>query len=114
MTTYRQQYNSTLKCSNIVYFPVSLQSNRFPLESKDFTYSDQNGGQKQNGRAHLKVELSHSQNNIVAFGIYGRLYIKDVVEQKKNTDKDIAAYREFEDRLFFSRIEKEENEMKNL
>lgn len=112
MTTYRQQYNGTLKCNNVVYFPVSLQSNRFPLQSKDFMYSDENGRHKQDGRAHLTIELNHSQNDIVAFGIYGRLYNKDVVHQKITTENDIQAYREFEDRIFFSRVEKQSDENK--
>lgn len=114
MTTYRQQYNNTLKCSNVVYFPVSMQSNRFPLQSKDFTFSNQNGGRNQDGRAHLTMELNHNQDNIVAFGIYGRLYYKDVVHQKIVTEQDIQAYKEFEDRIFSSANKERDDEINTI
>lgn len=114
MTTYRRQYNNTLECSNVVYFPVSMQSNRFPLQSKDFKYSDQNCLREQDGRAHLKIELNHSQRNIVTFGIYGRLYNKDVVHQRIITENDIQAYQEFEDRIFLASVEKQAEEINNI
>lgn len=80
-----------------------MQSNRFPLQSKDFIYSDQNGEHKQNGRANLKMELNNRQDNIVTFGIYGRLYYKDVVHEVLITDVDVQAYRDFENRIFSSK-----------
>lgn len=101
MTTYREQYNNTLQCSNVVYYPVSMQSNRFPLETEAFKYSDQNGEREQNGRANLKMELNKNQDNIEAFGIYGRLYYKDIVHKRIITDAEVQMYIEFEDQIFF-------------
>lgn len=113
MRTYTHQYNSTLKCDNIVYFPMSIRANKFPLSAKNITFNDvkqQTETEKHNGeitfieindienngkkiaREEVTFKINESQDELMAFGIWGRIYTRDVDHNKKVTEKDIIDF----------------------
>lgn len=114
MTTYRHQYNQTLHCDNIVYFPVSFQANKFPLSRTNVTFIDQGpdgkifnhlsqmnslneiqncGIEKEiSGREHVTFKINKPQDELVSFGIFGRMYTKDVDHNTPVTDEDIQKF----------------------
>ncbi|XP_049879631.1 vanin-like protein 1 isoform X2 [Pectinophora gossypiella] len=103
MTTYRNQYNGTLKCDNVVYFPSSMRSSKFPLSSKNFTFIDstQNGDAKQNGgRERIVYKITAPQDDLVTFGIWGRVYTRDVNHDIETSEEDIQNYIEIENIIY--------------
>lgn len=103
MTTYRLQYNETLKCDNIVYYPSTLTTRKFPLNPKNFTYiaSDILSLSKEgNGRELITFKLNKPQSELISFGIWGRIYDKDVNFNKETTEEDINNYIEIENGIF--------------
>lgn len=121
MQTYRNTYNETLDCDNIEYFPVTLRYNKFPLSSKNFTYTtklkdqskcepnDQNTFsvlQKEimnrNNRERINFKINVPQNEVVAFGIWGRIYNRDVDHNKGASEEDIQNFNTLLDEIFSS------------
>ncbi|XP_041971885.1 vanin-like protein 2 isoform X2 [Aricia agestis] len=107
MTTYRDHYNTSLHCSDIEYYPVSLRNNKFPLSPKNFTFT---GTEKMNsisevkgGFTNLSFKMSKPQNDIVAFGVWGRLYNRDGGPGEKRED-DVANYIELEEVIYEGKI----------
>lgn len=104
MTTYRSQYNTTLDCDNIVYFPLSIRNNMFPLGPKNYSFIDQNnnkiltahyGVESQNevdledeSRTRMIFKLNKPQKDLVSFSIWGRIFSRDVDHNKHITEED--------------------------
>ncbi|KOB75417.1 Vanin-like protein 1, partial [Operophtera brumata] len=136
MTTYSHQYNRTLGCDNVVYFPVSFTASKFPLAQTNVTYIDARDGELSNEihqmnedlnkvnvwtvnakevgekgkeleehmevcekheketsrhveRDHVSFKIKTPQNELVAFGIWGRIYTRDVDHRKDVSEEDI-------------------------
>ena len=104
MTTYQSQYNTTLDCDNIVYFPLSVRDNKFPLGPVNYTFLDEKqnevidshyGVEIQN-EVHLENEsstrlifkLNKPQKDLVAFAIWGRIFSRDIDHNKHITEED--------------------------
>ncbi|KAL0867646.1 hypothetical protein ABMA27_008398 [Loxostege sticticalis] len=118
MTTYSYQYNSTLGCDNVVYYPTSLRNNKFPLHPHNFTFSkSQNDaeqiafsendvishlrtGNEKNKLQHLSYKLNRVQNELVSFGIWGRLYIRDSNPEEHVSEEDVNSYIEIENVIY--------------
>lgn len=118
MTTYRYQYNTSLDCDNVVYYPSTLRNNKFPLHPHNFTFvkSTQNGDFPQNGantqnggtqnvrsendRELVSLKLKNPQNELITFAIWGRLYVRDVNPVKDVTEEDVNSYIEIENVIY--------------
>ncbi|KAL4711853.1 hypothetical protein ACJJTC_006022 [Scirpophaga incertulas] len=113
MTTYPSQYNSSLSCDNTVYYPNSMRYNKFPLRSNDFIYEkSQNGrlasrGNKQDGantkskpREQILYKLMTPTKELISFGIWGRLYLRDIYAHKEITEEDLKNYVEIENVIY--------------
>lgn len=103
MTTYRHHYNKSLNCDDVVYFPISLRNNKFPLSPVNFTFVDssQKGGEQNNfGRGRITYELKSRQNELISFGIWGRIYNKDVNAIRDISDEDRKKYIEIENTIY--------------
>lgn len=127
MTTYSYQHNSTLDCDNVVYYPTSLRNNKFPLHPLNYTFTKlQNDAEKisvfsqsnviskcevdvrpteNNKLEHITYRLNTLQNEIVSFGIWGRLYIRDGNPSYEATEEDIDSYIEIEN-IIYNQIDK--------
>ncbi|XP_059050818.1 vanin-like protein 2 [Achroia grisella] len=111
MTTYRHQYNQSLDCDDVVYFPNSIRNNKFPLSSNNFTFLDstQNGARNTNGgRGRVIYELKSRQNELVSFGIWGRIYTKDVNTIGEVTEEDLNHYNEIENIIYGTKNKNED------
>lgn len=122
MRTYRKQYNSTLQCDDIEYYPLSMQNNKFPLSPKNFTYTAKIGDTtafpkceskkheevsvfqqeiiEKNAKETLKYKINQAQNGLMAFGVWGRLFHKDVDHNKGITDEDVEHFNTILDRIY--------------
>ncbi|XP_028172897.1 vanin-like protein 2 isoform X1 [Ostrinia furnacalis] len=123
MTTYSYQHNSTLDCDNVVYYPTSLRNNKFPLQPLNYTFTkskngaerldvcSQNGVNTNGGNLYndvlenskledLSYKLNSAQNEIVSFGIWGRLYNRDVNPVENVSEEDVNNYIEIENVIF--------------
>ncbi|KAM3964073.1 vanin-like protein 1 [Aphomia sociella] len=104
MTTYKHRYNNSLHCNDVVYFPVSLRNNKFPLSPSNYTFVDstQNGGEanENGGRGRISSNLKTTQNELISFGIWGRLYNKDVNFANDVTEEDINNYHQIENIIY--------------
>ncbi|XP_052752109.1 vanin-like protein 2 isoform X1 [Galleria mellonella] len=103
MTTYRHHYNKSLNCDDVVYFPISLRNNKFPLSPVNFTFVDssQKGWEQNNfGRGRITYELKSRQNELISFGIWGRIYNKDVNAIRDISDEDRKKYIEIENTIY--------------
>ncbi|CAH0399339.1 unnamed protein product [Chilo suppressalis] len=99
MTTYPKQYNNTLSCDNIVYYPTSLRYNKFPLDTQDFTYIESTqeidlnneivSNEVTKRRAEIFYRLISPQDELVAFSIWGRAYLRDVNEIIDSSEEDV-------------------------
>lgn len=125
MTTYKNSYNSTLQCDNIVYFPLSFIDNKFPLEPANYTYtvkSENNNdvcikensfedikneeskmhvfkGKKSN-REKIVYKLEKPQKSLVAFGVWGRIYTRDIDHTKTMTEEDLKQFQTMLDIIY--------------
>lgn len=111
MKTYHKRYNSTLKCNDIEYFPISIRNNKFPLNPKNFSFSesskrgllsrtDNSLGQIETFE-NVKYKLKSPQIGLFSFGIWGRIYYKDDSPiYKKITKEDVKKYIEIEDIIY--------------
>ncbi|KAJ8711351.1 hypothetical protein PYW07_008593 [Mythimna separata] len=120
MQTYRNTYNDTLDCDNIEYFPVSVRYNKFPLSPKNFTYTtklkdqscepkDQNTFsvlQKEilsrNSRERLNFKINVPQKELIAFGIWGRIFNRDIDHNKGASEEDLQKFNTLLDEIFSS------------
>ncbi|XP_023952054.2 vanin-like protein 2 [Bicyclus anynana] len=107
---YRRQYNNTLKCNDIEYFPISIKKNMFPLEPSNFTYEEdqiQNGDYEdqlnklnQDGRVQITNKINLPQTELISFGIWGRVFQRDGVILKNFTEDDVKRYIEIENVIY--------------
>ncbi|XP_063896643.1 vanin-like protein 2 isoform X3 [Helicoverpa armigera] len=121
MNTYRNTYNDTLDCNNIEYFPVTVRYNKFPLSPKNFTFTSKEKDQskceqkEQNRlsilqkeiisrtkRERLNFKINVPQRELIAFGIWGRIYTRDVDHNKEPSDDDVQKFNTLLDDLFSS------------
>lgn len=123
MHTYGQKYNRRLDCEDVIYFPLSFRYNKFPLSPENFTYvstkldnkadfpkceaqtkNDISAFQKdilnKNAKETLVFKLNRAQNELVAFGIWGRLYNRDIDHNKEVTDEDIEKFETILDHIY--------------
>ncbi|XP_050353057.1 vanin-like protein 2 isoform X3 [Nymphalis io] len=109
MTSYRKHYNNTLKCDDILYYPVSMRNNKFPLNPKNFTYKmdetrkdleENNEIIKHNGREHITYKLNSPQNELVSFGIWGRMFNRDGEIIYNPSKDDVHKYIEIENIIY--------------
>ncbi|CAH2051806.1 unnamed protein product, partial [Iphiclides podalirius] len=109
MTTYRLHYNTSLQCDDIVYFPISFRNNKFPLSAKNFTFTispkmatgeSYNLKSRLGQKEHLSYQLNAPQTDLVAFGVWGRIYNRDVDFNKPTTAEDLQNYLEIEDWIY--------------
>ncbi|XP_053617655.1 vanin-like protein 1 [Plodia interpunctella] len=102
MTTYPHRHNSSLDCENIIYYPVSLRINKFPLDSHNFTYSEsnQNGDNENGGREKISYKLNAPQNDLIAFAVWGRIYDKDISGSYHVTEEDESNFSQFENMIY--------------
>lgn len=95
MTSYRKQYNDTLKCDNIAYYPVSLRNNKFPLSPKNFSYIDKQNSLNDNeiretkDREHIDFRIKSPQDELIAFGVWARIFTRDDKNNYTPTEQDI-------------------------
>ncbi|KPJ15957.1 Vanin-like protein 2 [Papilio machaon] len=122
MTSRVHHYNTSLQCDDIVYFPISFTNNKFPVRPKNFTFlesskissnkvlssCENNLSKDFNGhKEHIIYKLNAPQTDLVSFGVWGRVYNRDVDHNKKPTDDDLKNYLEIEDWIY--KKEKKEN-----
>ncbi|XP_026740918.1 vanin-like protein 3 [Trichoplusia ni] len=119
MKTYRNEYNTSLHCNNIQYFGLSFGNNHFPLSPKNYTFtmsakdkcesasSNQNSisaFQKEiiskNKREKINYKLETPQSDLVAFGVLGRLYVRDVDHNLEATAEDLQQYYTLLDEIY--------------
>ncbi|XP_063368490.1 vanin-like protein 2 isoform X1 [Cydia amplana] len=106
MSTIRKQYNKTLQCNNVVYFPSSFRINKFPLSSSNFTYIDSTDDEnevqpdKKTGREKITYKINTPQKELMSFGIWGRVYVKDVDHSTEVNDEDVQNYLKIEDVIY--------------
>lgn len=108
MTSYGKHYNSTLKCNDIVYFPESLQNNKFPLHPKNITYNVENINEFEStnainsDRMRMTYKINTPQNDLISFGIWGRIYTRDGKVITISTKEDIRRYQQIESVIYDS------------
>ncbi|VVC93049.1 unnamed protein product [Leptidea sinapis] len=94
MSTYGHKYNASLKCNDVEYYGISLKSNHYPLEPKNFTITSEN---KNGGRMNLVHKINSPQSELISFGIYGRIYDRDTPRTAvPATVEDVNNYIEIE------------------
>lgn len=90
MTTFKNTYNETLQCDNMLYLPISVRVNKLPLDPTNYTFVEEspitsNGSEKTKNEATATIidrtkflfKLNKPQTDLVAFGIWGRLFLND-------------------------------------
>lgn len=110
MTSYSKHYNTTLKCDDIIYYPISLRNNKFPLSPKIFTYQVKNKHSdstkniddiKVNAdRVHITYKLNAPQQELASFGIWGRIFTRDVKTKYNPSKEDKEKYIEIENVIY--------------
>ncbi|XP_004928912.1 vanin-like protein 2 isoform X1 [Bombyx mori] len=108
MTTYSNTHNTTLQCDNVVYYPVSFGEKKFPLDTKNYTFTkekSQDKDYKTGNRWHLLFQLNKPQKDLMAFGIWGRLYLRDVTHKQHVTNEDIDDFENILDLIYGKRNE---------
>lgn len=135
MGTYSHQYNSTLQCDNVIYFPVSFTASKFPLAPINVTFIDarnvpnedsnkidlwrQNGEENEVNeetvckkrdddnnmsnnaeRYHISFKINAPQDQLESFGIWGRIYARDVYHTKDTSEEDIQAFNNILDVIY--------------
>lgn len=122
MNTYRNEYNGTLRCDNIEYFPVSCRYNKFPLNPTNFTYTTKSKDQLncepkdqiyqnsvsvlqkeifiKNNRERLNFKINVPQTDLVSFGIWGRVYTRDVDHNKATSEEDVRKFNTILDNIY--------------
>ncbi|XP_052739170.1 vanin-like protein 1 [Bicyclus anynana] len=101
MTSRRVHYNTSLKCDDIEYYPMSFTNNKFPLNPQNYTFENENRNfdelvnneiMKRNGQQCMMFKLNTPQTDLLSFGIFGRIYSKDgtklITESTEHADID--------------------------
>ncbi|KPI96015.1 Vanin-like protein 2 [Papilio xuthus] len=124
MTSYSHHYNASLQCDDIIYYPVSFTNDKFPVRPKNVTFletskinsnevlssCENNLNIDFNGhKEHIVYKINAPQNNIVSFGVWGRVYNRDFDHNKKPTADDLKNYLEIEDWIY--KMEKKNNKI---
>lgn len=109
MTSHRSHYNDTVKCNDIVYYPVSFRNNYYPLNPQNYTFKiDQNrrfytlidDRITQNDQQFMTFKFNMPQKELISFGIWGRIYREDGRVNKEGTsDENVGGNLEFENSL---------------
>lgn len=135
MRTYNHQYNDTLKCDNVIYFPVSFTASKFPLASANVTYIDtklndvsneiqdedtntadvwkiqENDDKSEvckslekittnNKRDHVVFKINAPQDELQSFGVWGRIYTRDVDHNKDVSEEDMQTFNNILDLIY--------------
>ncbi|GBP97468.1 Vanin-like protein 1 [Eumeta japonica] len=106
MKTHKHRYNNTLNCDNVVYFPSTLQRNNLPLNPDRFTFTErlQDGDVIQDGgQQNVTMKLKETEYDLLTFGIYGRIYDRDVNIDKGVTDDERRKFLKFIDFIYSNR-----------
>lgn len=98
MSTLPNTYNDTLQCSNLEYYPVSLRIDKFPLDSTNFTYTEST--KIKQGSEVITYVLKAPQNELITFGIWGRLFDKDDTPHQDFTEEDVTNYINIENIIY--------------
>ncbi|CAG9791382.1 unnamed protein product [Diatraea saccharalis] len=85
MTSYPTQYNVSLQCDNVVYYPTSLKYNKFPLEPQDFEYRKW----EYSDFDLLVYSLARPQDELISFALWGRAYLRDVQLKDEASEEDV-------------------------
>ncbi|KAI8442267.1 hypothetical protein MSG28_005831 [Choristoneura fumiferana] len=114
MSTLRNQYNKTLQCDNVVYFPSSFRINKFPLSPVNYTYSESSQNEietgelpKTNGREKIMYKINAPQDELMSFAIWGRIYVRDVDHNTEVTEEDVQNYLNIEDIIYGTKRNKD-------
>ncbi|KAI5635486.1 carbon-nitrogen hydrolase domain-containing protein [Phthorimaea operculella] len=107
MRTHKLQYNNTLHCNNVVYYPSSFTINHFPLSHDNFTFTrDIPENKITHHREKINMKINKPQDELVAFGIWGRIYNRDVDHNVKEvSEEDIQKYLEFENGILIPKVD---------
>lgn len=134
MKTYSHQYNSTLSCDNVVYFPVSFTARKFPLAPTNITFIDKRSVEtpneiskanentiafwnlnekdsendkdgevcekKTNIQDHVSFKINKPQDELFTFGVWGRVYLRDVDHNKHISEDDIQGFNNILDVIY--------------
>lgn len=103
MTSYANRYNTTLRCENVVYFGSTLQINKFPLHPSNYSFNEKNRNALKPlgiGRETISLKLKSPQDSLITFGIWGRLYTKDVDHIGNINEDDLIEYQILENNIF--------------
>lgn len=103
MITHATQWNATLMCENVLYFASTLHTNKFPLHPSNYTFKKKLSNDIDTvrvGRETVSLRLNAAQDGLMTFGIWGRVYTKDVDHTTVVTERDIAKDKEHEDKIF--------------
>ncbi|XP_013146599.1 PREDICTED: vanin-like protein 2 isoform X1 [Papilio polytes] len=121
MTSHVHHYNTSLQCDDVIYFPISFTNNKFPVRPKNVTFlesskitsnevlaCENNLNIDLNGhKEHIIHKINKPQSNLVAFGVWGRIYNRDFDHNKRPTEDDLKNYLEIEDWIY--KKQKKEN-----
>ncbi|CAH2259692.1 jg24301 [Pararge aegeria aegeria] len=109
MTSYHYHYNSTLKCDDIVYYPVSFTSNKFPLNPKNYTFKNDekrifhtliDNEITQTDKQYVRYKMNLPQTELLSVGIWGRIYRKDGKGDRDVIDDNDEIHAEIQNSLF--------------
>ncbi|XP_045771210.1 vanin-like protein 2 isoform X2 [Maniola jurtina] len=105
---YHRHYNTTLKCNDIEFFPISLRNNMFPLNPANFTYKEdpletkdyEKNSNENDGPVEITNKIKSPQTEIISFGIWGRVFNRDGKILKDFSKEDIEKYIEIENIIY--------------
>lgn len=104
MYTLKPKYNNSLYCNNILYYPSSVRTNKFPLQVNNYTYDLNEKNDEDNilsdDRQLILLKLNKPQNDLISFGIWGRIYNRDTVGKIELTENQIKEYIRLEELIF--------------
>ncbi|CAG4933177.1 unnamed protein product [Colias eurytheme] len=109
MSSHSFNYNSTLKCNDVEYYAVSFRNNKFPLNPSNYTIQVKQDGEsdtQNGGKITLLYKLKEPQNDLVSFGIWGRVYSEDNKPEVDFTTEDLNSYNEIENVIYGLTTEK--------
>ncbi|XP_039752373.1 vanin-like protein 2 isoform X2 [Pararge aegeria] len=108
---YRKHYNSTLKCNDVEYFPISIRKNLFPLDPSNFSYKEDqieneeyednlNEIKPNEERVQITNKINSPQTALISFGIWGRVFDRDGTILTNFSEEDIQKYIEIENAIY--------------
>ncbi|XP_045771206.1 vanin-like protein 2 isoform X1 [Maniola jurtina] len=109
LTSYRSHYNNTLKCDDVIYYPISLRNNKYPLNPQNYTFRiDQtrhfytltdNNEIIQDDQQSITYRLNSPQIELLSFGIWGRIYGEDSKVGKEVVNENVEPHAEIKNSL---------------